>query len=172
MPIPPETDHGWVNTSDEIHHVPFIFGSLQHSGWGVFLDVEAQPGDVGDLRLVDRDHANFSQMVYLEREIAASEKVVSCLRKTLIPFTVTHRNGSGGLELCLTRINPSGFRYPLDQFRILSVVRGAGQISIDGIQRDIKHHDHLGVPAGMHAEMSQAGSEPLVVLDCVIKGFA
>ena len=42
MPIPPETDHGWINTADQSHHVPFIFGSQKYGGWGIFLDVTAQ----------------------------------------------------------------------------------------------------------------------------------
>lgn len=171
MPIPPVTDHGWVNTSEDIHHVPFIFGSLVHGGWGVFLDVEAQSVTVDELRMVDRDSSAFSQMVYLEREIQRSAKTKSCLRKTLIPYSVTNRGGSGGLELSLTRINHSGFTYPVDDFRILSVARGKGSVSIEGIERNVQHHDHFGVPANMKATLRQTGTEPLVVLDSTIKGF-
>ena len=49
MPIPPKVRHGYVNDSTMQHHVPFIFGSLTRGGWGVFLDVEAQPIDLDKL---------------------------------------------------------------------------------------------------------------------------
>lgn len=171
MPIPPETDHGWVNTSDRIHNVPFIFGSLVHSGWGVFMDVVPQPRPVEELTLVDRDSPPFGQIVYLERHIAAAEAMASSWRTTLIPHTVTNRQGSGGLELSLTRINPAGYAFPTDDFRIMGVVRGRGIVSIEAIQREVSSHDHFGIPGGMQASMKQIGSDPLVVLDVVIKGF-
>ena len=72
-PIPPKTDHGWINTGDEIHHVPFIFGSLKHGGWGVFFDVEVSEHPVEELPMVDREAGPFRHMVYLEREIARAE---------------------------------------------------------------------------------------------------
>ncbi len=171
MPIPPETDHGWVNTSDQAHHVPFIFGSLKHGGWGVYLDVEAQSGSVEDLRLVPRDSAAFGQMIYLEREIDNAARMVSRFRKTLIPHSVTNRSGSGGLELNLTRVNPSGFSFPLDDFRAVSIARGCGRLHIAGVERDVSSHDHFGIPAEMNATIHQIGNEPLVVLDSMIKGY-
>lgn len=171
MPIPPETPHGWVNTEDEIHHVPFIFGSLKHGGWGVFLDVEADTRPVESLTPVDRDSAPFSQLVYLERWVAQAEAMAGSWRTTLIPHTVTHRAGSGGLELNLTRINPAGFGLPIDDFRMVSVVRGRGMVSIEGIERDVCAHDYFGVPSGMAAWMKQTDAEPLVVLDALIKGI-
>lgn len=171
MPIPPGTDHGWVNTSDDLHHVPFIFGSLRHGGWGVFLDVEAQPRPVEELTLVERERAPFSQMVYLERHIARAEAMSSCWRTVLIPHTVTNRQGSGGLELSLTRINPAGYTFLLDQFRIVSVVRGQGVARIEGVEQPVRAHDHFGVPAGLTASLRQTGAAPLVVLDALIKGY-
>jgi len=49
MPIPPLTAHGFVNRSDLVHHVPFIFGSLKAGGWGVFLgNCSITPGIIGD----------------------------------------------------------------------------------------------------------------------------
>src|SRR5262249_51830195 len=151
MPIPPETDHGWVNTGGDIHHVPFIFGSLKHGGWGVFLDVEPQPRPVEELPLVDRDSPQFGQMVYLERQIARAEAMASSWRTTLIPAAVTNRQGSGGLELNLTRVNRAGFTFPAADFRIIAVVRGQGVVAIDGVEQTVRAHDHFGVPAGMTA---------------------
>ena len=172
MPIPPRTAHGWVNGSGEEHHVPFIFGSLRHGGWGVFLDVEPQSRPLEELRVTDRDRGEFCQMVYLEREIERARRTGSNFRKTLIPFSVTHRNGSGGLELSLTRILPTGFDYPRETFRILAVVRGEAVVVVEGIERSVREHDHFGIPAGMTARMRQVGPEPLVVLDALIKGFS
>ena len=170
MPIPPVTDHGWVNTSEEIHNVPFIFGSLHHGGWGVFLDVEAATRPVKELQLVDRNSPVFNQMVYLERHISRAESMTSSWRSTLIPYTVTNRGGSGGLELSLTRVNPGGYSFDVDEFRIISVVRGGGIVCIAGIERSISVHDHFGVPAGMTAALKQIGPEPLILLDALIKG--
>ena len=84
---------------------------------------------------------------------------------------MTHRRGSGGLELSLTRINPAGYDLPADEFRAVGVVRGQGTVSIEGIEQTINHHDHFGVPAGMQAHLKQTGNQPLVVLDALIKGF-
>jgi hypothetical protein len=171
MPIPPETDHGWVNTSDEIHHVPFIFGSLQHAGWGVFLDVEPSTRPVDELRWVKRESPRFNQMVYLEREIDQASRMKSSWRTTLIPHTVTSRGGSGGLELSLARVNPSGFSFPLSDFRAVSIARGQGLVSIEGVERQVQAHDHFGIPSGSAATIRQTGSDALVVLDAMIKGY-
>ena len=171
MPIPPETDHGWVNTSDELHHVPFIFGSLSHTGWGVFLDVEPSPRPVEELTLVERQSVHFNQMVYLERELDRAARLGSNHRKTLIPHTVTDRQGSGGLELNVSRVNSFGYSYPADDFRAVSVARGAAVVSIDGIERRVAAHDHFGVPAGLVCSLRQTGDRPLVVLDASIRAI-
>ena len=172
MPIPSETDHGWVNSTDQVHHVPFIFGSLNHGGWGVFLDVEPQPAPIEQItRLVDRNSSTFSQMVYLEREIKWAEPMQNSWRKILIPFTVTNRRGSGGLELALTRVNPAGFTFPKSEFRIISVARGEGIVSIDGVERAIRRRDHFGVPSDLTATLKQTGGDPLVLLDTLIRTF-
>lgn len=170
MPIPAETNHGWVNTGHETHHVPFLFGSLKHAGWGVFLDVEAVSRPVDELKLVDRECNPFHEMIYLEREIARAEALTSSQRSTLIPHSVTDRDGSGGLELGLTRITDEGYTFPNDSFRIVSVVRGQGFVSIEGIERAIREHDHFGIPADMAATLKQTADPPLVVLDAQIKG--
>ncbi|MCH2124951.1 MAG: hypothetical protein MK165_09165 [Pirellulaceae bacterium] len=171
MPIPPETDHGWVNTGEDAHHVPFIFGSLMHGGWGVFLDVEAQTTPVEEATtLVDRETTHFGQMVFLEREIEKVAKMTSAWRRVLIPASVTNRQGSGGLELSLTRINPTGFSYQVDDFRIVSIVRGEGTVTIEDVERAVTAHDHFGVPAGMKVTLRQTGEVPMVALDAMIRG--
>ena len=171
MPIPPETDHGWVNTSDKPHHVPFIFGSLPHAGWGVFLDVEPRIRPVEELHLVERNSPAFNQMIYLEREITQAAHQGVTMRKTIIPYTVTDRNNRGGLELSLTHANSSGYTYETDTFRAVSIVRGHGVALIEGIDRPVSAHDHFGVPSGMVCTIRQTGDDPLVVLDSLIKGM-
>jgi mannose-6-phosphate isomerase-like protein (cupin superfamily) len=181
MPIPPRTDHGWVNTSDEPHHVPFVFGSPHHAGWGVFLDVEADPTPVESLRRVSRDSPPFGNMVYLEREIDRAAKLFQSWRRVLIPFTATLRtvpsaSGStarpapaGGLELAITRATPSGFEYPRGDFRIVSIVRGHGRATIAGAERHVTPHDHFGIPAGLTGTLVQTGPEPLIALDATLR---
>jgi hypothetical protein len=169
MPIPPDTDHGWVNTADEIHHVPFVFGSLRHGGWGVFLDVVPQPRPVEAFTaLVERDSPPFKQMIYLERHIAQAAAAGASRRQVLIPHTVTNRGGSGGLELAITRVVHGSHAYALDSFRIVSIVRGGGTAEIEGIRREVKAHDHFGIPAGMRGTL-RAGPGGLVALDALIR---
>ncbi len=170
MPIPPNTRHGYTNASDVSHHVPFIFGSRKHGGWGVFLDVESQPSDLADLTITRRDGAPFSQMLFLEREIAAAARTGAARRWTLIPASVTDRDNSGGLELSITRVTPRGFRLSADTFLALSVVSGGGTVCIAGIEQEVKQHDHFCVPSGLAAQLAQRGDEPLIILDCAIRG--
>ena len=171
MPVPPETDHGWINTGSEAHHVPFIFGSRKYGGWGVFLDVMAQTRPVEECTtLVPWESSAFSQMARLERMIGQAGKMASCWRTTLIAQSVTNRGDVGGLELCLTRINPSGWTFPRDDFRAVSVVRGEGVAAMAGVEKTIAHHDHFGIPAGVQATVKQTGNAPLVMLDATIRG--
>ncbi len=169
MPIPPKTRHGYTNASDMSHHVPFIFGSMKHGGWGVFLDVESQLADLADLTVVRRDRAPFNQMIHLEREIAAAARTGTARRWTLIPATVTDRDNSGGLELSITRVTPRPFRLAADTFLAASIVRGSGTVAIAGVERDVETHDHFCVPAGLAATLIQRGNDPFVVLDAAIR---
>ena len=171
LPVPPMTRHGWVNTFGEIHHVPFIFGSLMHAGWGVFMDVEPRPIPVDDLETVDRGHWKMGPTIFLEREINNFASSMASQRSILIPAAVMDRNGSGGLELAIARANPAGFSYPIDHYRTASVIRGNGILEIGPVACEIRPHDHFGVPAGMTAAMRQVGEEPLVALDALIRAF-
>lgn len=170
MAIPPGTDHGWINSSDQVHHVPFIFGSLKHGGWGVFLDVTPVSTPVTERELVDRNAEPFRDLVYLERAIEEAEKMSKQNRKKLIPFTVTNRDGSGGLELSVSRITKEAYAYEQGDFRILSISRGTGIVSIDGIEAAVKPHDHLGIPAETKCQIRQTSDDALVVLDAMIIG--
>jgi hypothetical protein len=168
MPIPPATDHGWINTDESPHHVPFIFGSLTHAGWGVFFDVEPATRPPTQLRTVARDNAAFNQMVYLEREFDRAARMPSAWRTVLIPHTVTNRGPSGGLQLGMTRVNSGGYTFPNSTFRIVAAVRGRGHVEVDDIGARIETHDHFGIPSGMRCTLRQTGDAPLVVLDAQI----
>lgn len=172
MPIPPTTRHGWVNRSDTVHHVPFIFGSLIQAGWGIFFDVEPRPLELEALQTVGRTDWQMGASVFLNREIAAMQKLIASRRRVLIPAGAMDRNGSGGLELAASRVNESGLTLPVDGFRIVSVASGQGLAQIGPVECRVRAHDHFGVPAGMTASLQQDGDEPMVVLDALIKGIA
>lgn len=169
MPIPPGVAHGWRNTSGQEHHVPFVFGSLATGGWGLFFDVLPVGAAEAGTRQVSRDAEQFVAMPYLERRINDATTWSNGVRQTLIPAAATNRGGNGGLELGVSRYDVDGADYPVDEHRLVSVVRGRGIIEIAGIERAIAAHDHVGVPAGMHARMRQTGPEALVALDCTLR---
>jgi hypothetical protein len=169
MPIPPGTVHGYVNGGEYVHHVPFIYGSLKAGGWGVFLDVEAQPVRLEELKPVPPDSSEMNGTIYLEREVAAAEALATSQRRVIIPASATSRNGCGGLELAVSRVTGDGLSLPLDSFRIVSVVKGDGVVKIAGSEQAIAPHDHFGVPAGMTATIWQRDRQPLVILDSIIR---
>jgi hypothetical protein len=165
MPIPPQTDHGYVNASSMPHHVPFIFGSIRQAGWGVFLDVEPRPVRVGELRSVKLEDPCMNGSIYLERAIEESASSTGSMHRVLIPAAATGRNGSGGLELSIARVDTDGLKLPIDDFRIVSVVRGEGTVAIEGCELTVRPHDHFGIPAGMRASLRATRPDPLIWLD-------
>jgi hypothetical protein len=168
MPIPPRTVHGYVNHGEE-HHVPFIYGSLKAGGWGVFLDVEAQPRRAESLRQVSREDASMNGTAYLERAINEAVETSVAGRKVIIAAEATRGKGTGGLELAVSRVTGDGGNWPIDSYRIVSVVRGEGVVQMAGTEQKIVPHDHFGIPAGIEASVRQQGNQPLVVLDTVIR---
>ena len=165
MPIPPKIRHGYVNASEMSHHVPFIFGSLKQGGWGVFLDVEAQPMDLKQMQKVPVQSRQMKGTIFLEREIAAIAEKMHSLHYPIISSSVTDRDGVGGLELSVARISERGFTLPSGAFRIISVVRGEGVVKMAGVERKVAVHDHLGIPSGIAASLRQEGKTPMVILD-------
>ena len=172
LPIPPMTRHGWINSSGESHHVPFIFGSLHQAGWGVFFDVEPQPMENDQLRTVSRDNWQMGGAVFLEREIDRMASSGVGQRRILTQAASMDRNGSGGLELGVHRVPPAGLELSVDAFRGVSVVRGSGRVQLGPASGPVKMRDHFGVPAGMTATLHQHGEEPLVILDALIRGMS
>ena len=170
LPIPPMTRHGWSNTSGQVHHVPFIFGSLKHAGWGIYFDVDPQPKPLNALRPVDRAGWQMGPTVFLEREIESAARMSASRRRVIVPAPSMDRNGSGGLELAVSRANESGLTFPISGYRIVSVVRGKGVARIGPVERLVHSHHHLGIPPGISAIFCQEGPDPLVLLEALIVG--
>jgi mannose-6-phosphate isomerase-like protein (cupin superfamily) len=169
MPIPPDTRHGYTNIGRQQHHVPFIFGSLTCGGWGVFLDVEPQPIELERLETTSVMSPKLNHTIFLEREIRKAAEKFAAVRYPIIPAEVTDRNGVGGLELSIARAPTRGLQISPDRFCAVSVVRGTGVVAMAGEEREITHHDHFGIPAGVTATIRETGSEPLVILDAILK---
>ncbi len=168
MAIPPQTPHGFVNTSGHDHYLPFVFGSKHLSGWGIVPDVEAQPIDLAALRLVSRSGACLNGLVYLDREIERAAKLPGNARWTLVKPEATYRPESGALELSIARVGSGGLDFPVDSFRIVGVVRGQGIARVGPVQQPVSAHDHFGIPAGLSARLQPIGPEPLVTLDTTL----
>lgn len=169
MPIPPNTRHGYTNIGNQTHHVPFIFGSPTCGGWGVFLDVEPQPCELQQLETEPVWSDKLNGTVLLEREIAKAAASDSSVRYPIIDAEKTDRDGVGGLELSVSRISSHGSVLQPEQFCAVSVVHGCGVLELAGEKIDIVPHDHFGIPAGLTATITQTGSEPLVLLDAVLR---
>jgi hypothetical protein len=118
-----------VNLGKEVHHVPFIFGSLRLGGWGVFADVSPQPSDVGSLTDEPISSSAMNGIVLLEREIQFAAIRKSTDRFPIIPAHRTDRDGIGGLELCIVRVVSSGFHYNVDRFCAVSVIGREGEVN-------------------------------------------
>jgi hypothetical protein len=169
MPIPPDTRHGYTNIGSRTHHVPFIFGSLTRGGWGVFLDVEPQPKELDQLKTVPVLSHLLNGTVLLEREIEKAAQKFACVRYAIIQAEATDRDGTGGLELSIARVTVHGLELRPDRFCAVSVVHGHGIVRMAGEERTLSPHDHFGIPADVAATIHQAGNEPLVLLDAVLR---
>jgi len=169
MPIPPDTRHGYSNIGPQAHHVPFIFGSLTCGGWGVFLDVEPQPCELDQLETVPVLSNRFNGTVLLEREITRVSERHSSIRYPIIPAEKTDQDGVGGLELSVALVTARGMELSLDRFCIASVVRGHGILAMADQEIEIAPHDHFGIPANLPARITNRGTEPLVLLDAVLR---
>jgi len=169
LPIPPNTRHGYTNIGSLTHHLPFIFGSLKCGGWGVFLDVEPAPRKVEELQTAPVLSHKLNGTVYLEREIAQVQERFTNVRYPIVPAEKTDRDGLGGLELSISRVSGRGVEMRPDRFCAVSVVRGSGVLEMAGENIAIKPHDHFGIPTGISATLTATGSEPMVLLDSVLK---
>lgn len=167
MPIPPMTDHGFRNTIGHDHVVPFIFGSLPLTGWGVFFDVEPRPGQ-GQLVKHDLDSPAMNHSVYLERELRRVREAKTNTREVLIPAERAGSPEIGGLELAVTLVGRGEVDLLSNHYRIVSIQAGKAHVRIGNAEKEVCAHDHFGVPADMTCQVAQSGNEPLLFLDAMI----
>jgi mannose-6-phosphate isomerase-like protein (cupin superfamily) len=167
MPIPPMTDHGFRNTTGHDHVVPFIFGSLPMTGWGVFFDVEPRPGQ-GQLVKHDLDSSAMNHSVYLERELRRVREAKTNTREVLIPAERAGSPEIGGLELAVTLVARGEVDLLSNHYRIVSIQTGKAHVRIGNAEKEMSAHDHFGVPADMNCRVAQSGNEPLLFLDAMI----
>ncbi len=168
MAIPAKIEHGMDNLDDNVHWVPFIFGSMTLAGWGVFFDVDARPAKAEDLNQEPLESDKMNNSIYLEREIERIAQSHGGHREVLFPPSATASGKCGALELGISKAGPEGLSLPEDTYRIFSVVKGAAEFTVGPVSSTLEVHDHTGIPAGMSARISRVGDEPLVVLDAVL----
>jgi quercetin dioxygenase-like cupin family protein len=168
MPIPPMTDHGFLNTSGEDHVLPFVFGSFRAGGWGVYFDVEPRPGEEVERKENPLESVEMNQSVFLERAISRMTAGSGFMREVLVP---AHRAGSeeiGGLELALTRGGSGSFEIVSDHYKIISVQSGEARIRIGDAEARVSEHDHFGIPANTNCHLTSSGTDQFVFLDAMI----
>jgi mannose-6-phosphate isomerase-like protein (cupin superfamily) len=167
MAIPPMTDHGFFNTSGHDHIVPFIFGSLTMTGWGIFFDVEPRSDSAIDRREHPLESPAMNHSAFLERAIQRAQTQTRFSREVLIPAERAGSREIGGLELAVSRVHGET---PLssDHYRIVSVQSGKGRVRIGAAQTEVSEYDHFGVPVGLSCTLTQLGDDPLVFLDAMV----
>jgi len=167
MAIPPMTDHGFFNTSGHDHIVPFVFGSLTMTGWGIFFDVEPRSNPGLERREHPLDSPAMNHSIFLERALKRARTQTTLTREVLIPKERAGSKEIGGLELAVNRSHGET-DLSSDHYRIVSVQSGKGRVRIGSAQKDVSEHDHFGVPAGLACTLTQLGDDPLVFLDAMI----
>jgi hypothetical protein len=167
MPIPPLTDHGFFNASGHDHVLPFVFGSRTMTGWGIFFDVEPR----SDSGIQRREHplqsSAMNYSVFLERSIQNAITQPNFTRDVLVPAERAGSREIGGLQLALQRVHRK-VDLSSDDYRIVAVQSGKGQVRIGDAQTEVGEHDHFGVPVGLECTLTQLGDDPLVFLDAMI----
>lgn len=167
MPIAPGTDHGFLNTSGHDHILPFIFGSLVLSGWGIFDDVEPR-SCTKSLKEREIESSAMNHAVLLERAIRRITNSRINQRQVLISAERTGSPEIGGLELAVTHISQGQFELTPKSYKIVSIRSGQGRVRIGNSETEVRKHDHFGIPAGMNSNITYLGKSPLVMLDATI----
>ncbi len=168
MPIPPMTDHGFLNTSGEDHVLPFVFGSFRAGGWGVFFDVEPRPGGEVERKEQPLDSTEMNQSVFLERAIARMKAGSGFMREVLVPARRAGSVETGGLELALTRGGSTPFEIFSDHYKIISVQSGEAHIRIGRAEGKVSEQDHFGIPSNTSCHLTPSGTDQFVFLDAMI----
>ena len=168
MPIPAMVDHGFDNLADHAHLVPFVFGSMTLSGWGIFFDVEPRPKSSLDLPSVPLESAEMNRSIYIERELQRLARARKPRREILIPAAATASGQAGALELGIAKVGREGLNLTGQTYRILSVRLGQAEIQIGPATAELEAHDHVGIPGGLEARLVPKGADPVVFLEAVI----
>lgn len=167
MPIPPMTDHGFANTSGHDHVVPFVFGSLTMTGWGIFFDVEPRSDTGIERREHPLESPELNHSIFMERALQRALTQATVSREVLLPAKRAGSREIGGMELTVGRVRGTT-DLSSDHYRIVSVQSGRGRVRIGAAQKDVSAHDHFGVPAGLECTLTELGGDPLVFLDAII----
>jgi mannose-6-phosphate isomerase-like protein (cupin superfamily) len=167
MPIPPMTDHGFINDSGHDHIVPFIFGSLIMTGWGIFFDVEPRFDSSVERCGHPLTSAALNHSVFLERAIEKAIEQKAFSHEVLISAERAGSAEVGGLQLSLHRVE-SKLDLTSDRYRIVAVQSGNGRVHIGDAHSEVAENDHFGIPAGVESTFTRIGNEPLVFLDATI----
>ncbi len=165
MPIPALRDHGFDNLSGHAHFVPFIFGSIELDGWGVFFDVEPRPADTAAWPRVPLESEAMNGSIELDPALARVRRRPAGSRHVLVPAARTARPATGGLELAAYRVGSRPITVSAQQFRILSVYEGDVRLAFATASADLGPHEHVGVPANMPAALVRTGPSDAVVLE-------
>jgi mannose-6-phosphate isomerase-like protein (cupin superfamily) len=167
MAIPPMTDHGFFNTSGHDHTVPFVFGSLTMTGWGIFFDVEPRSSTGIERHEHPLESPAMNHSIFLERAIQRARTQITATREVLIPARRAGSREIGGLELAVSRVD-GDIDLCSEHYRIVSVQSGKGRVRMGAAQTEVSEHDHFGVPAGLPCTLTQRGDDPLIFLDAMI----
>ncbi len=168
MPIPPMTDHGFLNTSGHDHVLPFVFGSLPMTGWGIFFDVEPRPDNGLQRQKYELESPMMNYSVSLDRAIQRMAAGTHNMREILIPAERAGSPEIGGLELAVNRIDRGEIDLVSEHYRIVSVRSGKGRVRIGGLEAELSEHDHFGIPADLTCHLTALGDAPLVFLDAMM----
>jgi mannose-6-phosphate isomerase-like protein (cupin superfamily) len=171
MPIPPMTDHGFRNTSGHDHVLPFVFGSMMMTGWGVFFDVEARTNDDAQRELWPLNSEQMNESIFVDQAIQKISTSSTTVREVLIPAERAGSSEIGGLELSVNAVPAGEVSLASEYYRIVSIRSGAGRVSINGWTAEVGPHDHFGVPAELSCGLTTTGRDPLVYLDVMMLPF-
>jgi hypothetical protein len=168
MPIPPMTEHGFLNTSGHDHVLPFVFGSLPMTGWGIFFDVEPRPDDGLQRQKYALQSPAMNHSVFLDQAIQRMVAGTDNMREVLIPAERAGSPAIGGLELTVNRVGRGQIDLVSDHYRIVSVQSGKGRVCIGDVESEVSDHDHFGIPADLKCSLTALGENPLVFLDAMM----
>lgn len=160
-------DHGFANNSGHDHVVPFVFGSLTMTGWGIFFDVEPRSDTGIERREHPLESPELNHSIFMERALQRALNPATVSREVLIPAKRAGSREIGGMELTVGRVRAIT-DLSSDHYRTVSVQSGRGRVRIGAAQKDVSAHDHFGVPAGLECTLTELGGDPLVFLDAII----